>query len=137
MENIGAAMPPSFANIKEFVVQQILLDEFGHIIESDNKLLDSHIFRQKAIPEVCPFFESIFPYLQTLKEDTEDVYFPSVGLYIEDNFQGYFHYTFSKVHYQESIVLLWTIIKDKNASERQRIQQIRNKEILELELLHL
>ena len=137
MENSSAETRLSFANTNEFAVQQILLDEFGHIIESDNKLLDLHIFRQKAIPEVCPFFESIFPYLQTLKEDTEDVYFPSVGLYIEDNFQGYFHYTFSKVHYQESIVLLWTIIKDKNASERQRIQQIRNKEILELELLHL
>ena len=130
MENISAAIRQSLSNVNEFAVQQVLLDEFGYILESDDKLLDMLPFRQKSIAKIYPFFESIFPSLQLLKEDEEDIYLPTVSLYIEDVFQGYFHYTFSKARYQEAIVLVWTIIKDENAIARQQIQQIANERSL-------
>lgn len=126
MENVSTAVRQSLSDVSEFAVQQVLLDELGYILESDDKLLSMLPFRQKAIAAVCPFFESIFPSLQLLKEDKEELYLPTIGLYVEDNFQGYFHYTFSKVRYQERIVLLWTIIKDKDAIKRQQLQQIAN-----------
>ena len=130
MENISAVVRQSFSNVSEFAVQQVLLDELGHILESDDKLFDMLAFRQKSIAKIYPFFESIFPSLQLLKEDEEDIYLPTVSLYIESNFQGYFHYTFSKVRYQERVVLVWTIIKDEDAIERQQLQQIANERSL-------
>ena len=130
MENINAAVRHSLFNVSAFAVQQVLLDELGYILESDDKLLNMLPFRQRAIAAVCPFFESIFPSLQLLKEEKEELYLPTIGLYVEDNFQGYFHYTFSKVHYQERIVFLWTIIKDKDAIKRQQLQQIANERSL-------
>jgi hypothetical protein len=137
MENNGILTHQSLSHLKGFSVQQVLLDRYGFVVENDEKLLKHRLFRQKSILEICPFFESIFPSLQLLKEDIDEVHFPSVGLYIEDVFKGYFHYTFSKARYQEHIVFVWTILKDEDAENRQNRQQTENNRILEIEKLEI
>ncbi len=133
MQNTSILTYQSFTHLKEFSVQQVLLDKQGFVLENDERLLKNHLFRQKSIPEICPFFESIFPSLYLLKEDIDEVHFPSVSLYVKDDFQGYFHYTFSKARYQEHIVFVWTILKDKDAENRQIRQQTENTRLLEIE----
>jgi hypothetical protein len=133
MENTSILTQNALAPLKKYNVQQVLLDKYGFVLENDEKILKTHLFRQKSIAEICPFFESIFPSLQLLKEDVDEIYFPFIGLYIEDSLKGYFHYTFSKVRYQEQIVFVWTIIKDENTENRQNHQQNENNRILQTE----
>lgn len=135
MQNTSILTYQSFTPLRNLSVQQVLLDQQGFVLENDERILKNHLFRQKPIPEICPFFESIFPSLHLLKKDIDEVHFPSVGLYIKDDFQGYFHYTFSKVSYQEHIVFVWTILKDEDAENRQNYQQTENNRLLEIEKL--
>jgi hypothetical protein len=132
MQNISKTIRQSIPNVEKIVVQQVLINQSGLILESDNNLVPLQRWHQKSLADVYPFLESIFPSLLALNYDIE-VYYPTVEILLDHISIGFFQYTFTKIKYQEETVIVWTIIQDKEVANKIKAQQTANELVIKSE----
>ncbi len=89
------------------MVQQLLLDQQGYIIESNDCLFSTFPQRHFPVTDWSPFVASIFQSLWHLPNHQELAY-PKVESTL-DGLQGVHSYLFSKIYYNDTPAILWTI----------------------------
>lgn len=93
---------------KTTICQQLFLDSEGYIIESDDKIFNAFRFKEKSVCDWLPFFESIFPLLESLTLHDHEIrfekVFPDTG-----PLKGFYEFAFIKVELDSKIITVWSI----------------------------
>jgi hypothetical protein len=89
------------------MVQQLLINPQGYVIESNDSLFSTFPQRHYPVTDWSAFVASIFQHLLHLPEHQEIAY-PNVESTL-DGLQGAHRYLFSKVYYNDTVAILWTI----------------------------
>ena len=93
---------------KATVCQQLLLDEFGYIIESDDRIFTSFPYKEKSVREWMPFLDSIYPVLKSLTLHDHEIRFEKV--FPDTNpLKGYYDFAFLKVEMDNRIITVWSL----------------------------
>ncbi len=90
------------------VSQQLFLDEKGYIVESDDRIFPAWLFKERAVTEWLPFFESIFHILQSLSLRDQELRFERVNPGMAP-LTGYYDFSFLKVEMDNRIFIVWSV----------------------------
>ncbi len=121
---------------KATVCQQLLLDEAGYIIESDDRIFTSFPFKERSVREWLPFLDSIFPVLKSLTLHDHEIRFEKV-FPDASPLKGYYDFAFLKVALDSQIITVWTLYDVTEISMAKAIRQQKiNESLLNNELLN-
>ena len=112
---------------KETSHQQILVDNHGFVIESNDNIFSTFPQRHRPITEWSSFYESILPILQSMNLKSDELYLPRIQS-ITNTVFGLYDCSFMCVEWgEDQHVIVWNII-DKSADlyKIQKIQQTLN-----------
>jgi hypothetical protein len=114
---------------KTTVCQQLLLDEYGYIIESDDRIFTSFPFKERSVREWMPFLDSIYPVLKSLTLHDHEIRFEKV-FPDTDPLKGYYDFAFLKVELDNRIITVWSLYDVTEISIAKAIRQQKNNEKL-------
>lgn len=113
--------------------QELILNENGQIIESDNQLFPIQVFSELSALECFPLVASMFPSLLEMDENAAPILIPSVSPRC-DFLSGFFDFSFSKISSNGKIQIHW-VIEDQTTkyTKMKDEMQIYNDEVIKEE----
>ena len=110
--------------------QNILFDDEGFIIESDEQIFDTSSIREASLVRYFPFIDSILNTLQQLSPDEPAINFAKVETTYQ-GLRGIYDYYFSKKIIDGNLVTHWQVIdKTKDYIVERDKQQDRQDNII-------
>jgi hypothetical protein len=112
------------------ITQNILFDDDGFIVDSDEHIFDTSSLNGYSLKECFPFIDSILDVIKQLKTEEPALIFAKVQSTYE-GLQGIYDYCFSRELINDNLLIRWKIIdKTTDYTAQRDEQQIRQSNII-------
>lgn len=102
--------------------QNILFDDEGFIVESDEQIFDTSSIQDASLTRHFPLIDSILSILQQLAPGEPDLCFSRVET-VFNGLEGIYDYSFSRKIRNGNLVICWKVIDKTEAYTIQRDKQ--------------